>query len=123
MIKLIFCLRRLPHMTQEEFQAYWHGTHAALVRQHAPTLHIRRYEQSHTFFDTRIAAPVDARGIAVPPYDGVAELYWDSIEDVVAAGATKEGRAAGRALIEDERRFIDLSASPLFWSRVFSILD
>jgi hypothetical protein len=32
---------------------------------------------------------------------------------LTAAGATPEGRAAGRRLLEDERRFIDLAGSPL----------
>jgi hypothetical protein len=47
-------------------------------------------------------------------YDGVAELWFDSLEALAAAGATPEGRAAGRRLLEDERRFIDLARSPVW---------
>ena len=43
MIKLTFCLVRLPHLSREEFQAYWRGTHAPLVASVAGTLKIRRY--------------------------------------------------------------------------------
>ena len=39
-----------------------------------------------------------------------AQLEWD----LDAALATPEGQEAGRALLADERRFIDLENSPLF---------
>jgi hypothetical protein len=48
-------------------------------------------------------------------YDGVAELWWDSLEDIAAATATPAGVEAGRELLEDERKFIDLKRSPLFF--------
>ena len=47
-------------------------------------------------------------------YDGVAELWWDSMEDLARAQEDPAGRQAGRELLEDERRFIDLARSPLF---------
>ena len=31
MIKLVFCLRRQPHLSREEFQRYWRECHAPLV--------------------------------------------------------------------------------------------
>lgn len=115
MIKLVFCLRRLPEMTREEFQRYWREVHAPLVREAAPLLNIRRYVQSHSVDDPRIAPAVDARGCGVPPYDGVAELWWDSVEDIIAAGATREGRAVGRRLLTDEANFIAAKESALFY--------
>ena len=48
MIKLSFCLRRLPQLSREEFQRYWFDTHGPLVRKHAEALRIRRYVQTHT---------------------------------------------------------------------------
>jgi hypothetical protein len=47
-------------------------------------------------------------------YDGVAELWWDSIDDVLGS-PSPERQAAGLALLEDERKFIDLSRSPLWF--------
>jgi len=49
-------------------------------------------------------------------FDGVAELWWDSVEDLVEAMSTSEGRTAGQALRRDEETFIDLPNSPLFFS-------
>ncbi|WP_066774963.1 EthD domain-containing protein [Sphingomonas sp. CCH5-D11] len=117
MIKMIFCLRRRAELSPAAFQAYWRDRHAPLVAEVAPLLRIRRYVQSHSFEDPQLAGPVAARGAIVPHYDGVAELYWDSIEDLTAVNDSKEAREAGRRLLEDERNFIDLSQSPLFWVR------
>jgi uncharacterized protein (TIGR02118 family) len=114
MIKLVFTLRRLENMTREEFQRYWREQHAPLVKSHAETLRIRRYVQTHardTDLDQLIST---SRGSEPSFYDGVAELWWDSVEDLVAAYSTEAGQAAGAALLEDEQRFIDLARSPLW---------
>ena len=75
MIKLTFCLRRLPHLSREEFQRYWRETHAPLVRAAAPALRVRRYVQSHTL--PHGLNETLRRGRGTPePYDGVAELWW-----------------------------------------------
>lgn len=121
MIKLSFCLRRLPELTREQFQDYWLDRHAPLVREVAPALRIRRYVQSHTADIASISAAVEARG-GTPAYDGVAELWWDSVKDIVAVGETKEGRDAGRRLLADERNFIDLAQSSIFYVREHAII-
>ena len=113
MVKLVFCLRRLPHLSRAEFQRYWLEQHGPLVRSHAATLHIRRYVQTHTD-DLPLTDALRATRGAPEPYDGVAELWWDSADALAAATASDAGRQAGLALLEDERRFIDLAQSPLF---------
>ncbi len=113
MTKLVFCLRRLPHLSRDEFQRYWYDRHAPLVRSHAAVLRIRRYVQTHTSSHPLNDALQASRG-GPEAFDGVAELWWDSPDDLAAATATPEGQAAGAALLEDERKFIDLERSPLF---------
>ena len=113
MIKLVFCLHRLPHLSREEFQRYWYEQHAPLVRSHSATLGIRRYVQTHTL-DSPLNDVLQASRGGPEAYDGVAELWWDSAEALAAATATPEGQVAGQALLADERTFIDLARSPLF---------
>jgi uncharacterized protein (TIGR02118 family) len=113
MVKLVFLLRRLPSLTQAEFQRYWRETHGPLVRRHAGVLRIRRYVQTHALDTPYNEALRATRGTAAP-YDGVAELWWDSVDELAAATGTADGRAAGMALLEDERRFIDHAASSMF---------
>jgi uncharacterized protein (TIGR02118 family) len=114
MLKLTFCLIRLPHLSREAFQDYWVNTHGPLVASVAQALQIRRYVQTHSYPAEASAALAASRG-APADYDGVAELWFDSLEAVVANGERPEARAAGALLLEDERRFIDLSKSPLWW--------
>jgi uncharacterized protein (TIGR02118 family) len=113
MVKLVFALRRVPEMSREEFQRYWLDIHGPLVRSHAETLGIRRYVQVHTQ-----ASPsqelLRASRRAPEEFDGVAELWFDSVDAVVAATSTPEGTAASIELLEDERCFIDHANSPLW---------
>jgi uncharacterized protein (TIGR02118 family) len=116
MIKLAFCLHRLPQLSREEFQRYWHERHAPLVAKNRQALRIRRYVQLHAATTPFNDAIREGRG-APAGYDGVAELWWESLNDIQAATTTPEGQAAGLELLEDERKFIDLSRSPLFFGQ------
>jgi uncharacterized protein (TIGR02118 family) len=97
-IKLVFSLRRRPEMSREDFQAYWRDQHAPLVASHAKTLRIRRYVQTHARASDVAAAQSAARSSQPDFYDGQAELWWDSLEDVLAAASSEEGRQAALEL-------------------------
>ncbi len=122
MIKLVYCLRRLPHLSREEFQRYWRETHGPLVRERAQALRIRRYVQVHTLESPTNDALRRSRG-GVEPYHRVAELWYESAEDLAAAAASPEGRKAGEELLEDERRFIDLERSALWIAQEHPIVE
>jgi uncharacterized protein (TIGR02118 family) len=112
MIKLTFALVRAPHLSREAFQRYWLETHAPLVASVKDVLRIRRYVQLHSLPDDVSASLRQVRG-GPEGFDGVAQLWWDSFEDL--ATADPAAAEAGRVLLEDERRFIDLAKSPLWW--------
>lgn len=114
MIKLTFCLTRLPHLSREAFQAHWFDVHGPLVASVAETLMIRRYVQTHSR-PAAVSAPLRASREAPPEYDGVAELWYDDLDALITNGQRPEARAAAALLLADERRFIDLSRSPLWW--------
>ncbi|MFC3067747.1 EthD domain-containing protein [Phenylobacterium soli] len=114
MIKLTFCLTRLPHLSREEFQDYWLNKHGPLVASVAETLQIRRYAQLHSAGPELSAGIRESRN-APPEYDGVAELWFDSLEAIIANGQKSEAQKAGALLLEDEKKFIDLEKSPLWW--------
>lgn len=48
MVYLIFCPRRLPHLSRAEVQRHWRETQAPLVKQHAGALGVKGYMQVHT---------------------------------------------------------------------------
>jgi len=113
MVKLTFCLRRLPHLSREQFQKYWLETHGPLVRERASSIGVLRYVQLHTGYDELNAGLRASRG-GPDAYDGVAELWFDSADAIGAKLSTEAGRRAAAELLEDERRFIDLANSPLW---------
>jgi len=103
-------------MTLDEFQKYWRENHGPLVAKHAMTLDILRYVQVHTLDDPLNEALPGERGTMLSPYDGVAELWWAREEDLLTAFESSEGQAAANELLEDEKKFIDLANSPLWFA-------
>ena len=116
MLKLTFCLRRLPTLSLAEFQDYWLNKHGPLVRSLQPALGMVRYVQLHRLPGDLADGMRRVRG-APEPYDGVAELWGESEETYRAARRNPEAREAGRELLADEAKFIDLPRSPLWLSR------
>jgi uncharacterized protein (TIGR02118 family) len=122
MIKLVFMVRRREGMTREEFQRYWKEEHAELVKRHGELLRIRRYVQTHARDTDLDDALAGSRGSEPRQFDGVAELWWDSIEDLMQAATTPEGQTAQHALLEDERRFIDVANSPIWLGEEITVI-
>ncbi len=114
MIKLTFCLVRLPHLSREQFQDYWWNTHGPLVASVREVLRIRRYVQLHSWPEAEQEAARRSRN-APAEFDGVAQLWWDSADALAASGTDPRAPEAAAMLLEDERRFIDLPRSPLWW--------
>jgi uncharacterized protein (TIGR02118 family) len=113
MIKLVYCLRRLPALSFERFSHYWSNEHAALVRRHAAALGIFRYVQCHATAHEANSELRINRNLH-EPFDGVAEIYFESLEALAKANLSDEARAAQDQLVADEDRFIDRSRSSLF---------
>jgi uncharacterized protein (TIGR02118 family) len=99
MVKLIICATRKPGMSHEEFSKYWRETHGPLVKSVTEfSRHIRRYVQCHL---VNTAVPFGIAG----EYDGIAELWFDSVESAAAAFQEPKYLEIIRA---DERKFADL---------------
>src|SRR5437879_2092832 len=79
MVKLIICAKRKTWMTRKEFDAYWQNQHGPLVKSVPEFMrHVRKYVQCHIVENS---VPL---GVAAP-YDGVAELWFDSAEEIAQA--------------------------------------
>jgi len=113
MVKLTFCLRRLPHLSRAEFQKYWLESHGPLVRERAAAIGMVRYVQLHTAHDEANRMLRASRG-GPEAFDGVAELWFESVEAMGAGMADETGRRAAAELLADEKKFIDLERSPLW---------
>jgi EthD domain len=116
MIKIAFCLRRLSRLTHEEFLRYWYETHAPLVQKYKKVLRIVRYTQFHPDL-SGLSDRLRVFRNSPEPFDGIAEIWYESHEALASLGKDPEARKASRELLEDEKRFVDLSQSPI-WAGV-----
>jgi len=108
MVKLVYCITKKAGLRDEEFFRYWKGIHGPIgVR--IPGL--RRLVQSH-----RVTVPGDSHQ---PDYDGMAELWFDDVEALLAARQSPEWKAS----TEDEVNFIDHRKTAYFVSEEQIILD
>lgn len=89
MIKIVAMIRKKPQLSREQFLAYWNGEHPAYVRE-LPG--IRRYRQNPAIVHHKEWA-----------FDGMAELWFDSVKDVAIAYAGPEAEA----LTRHEEHFLD----------------
>ncbi len=105
MVKMTICLRRRPEVTPEAFREYWRDIHAPLIVRHAATLGIKRYVQVYAIE----AAPTGGRPQG---FDGIGEVWIESVEAFRAALATPQGAMVGREIGETDAFLTDLSRSP-----------
>ena len=86
MIKVIALLKRKPGISKEDFAQRWLYEHTKLSSK-LPGL--RGYR-------INIATPYQPSGTDIEPiYDGTAELWWDSFEEMDASFASEIGVIAG----------------------------
>ena len=107
MIKVVYCIRRKPDMSVEEFRKYWLETHAEFGKR-IPG--VKRYIQVHAFEGE--LAEMMAGGHPAgknEPFDGVAELWFEE-EDLKKLPGTEGALAA----LQDEANFIDFERSTIF---------
>jgi uncharacterized protein (TIGR02118 family) len=122
MIKLVFVIRRRKELSPEEFHRYWLEEHGPLARKLLESLGARRYVQTHTLDTDLNARLAGARGTDAA-YDGLAEVWWDSLDALLAAAGSEAGQSANETLIEDEARFIDFGRSSFFITEEHAILE
>ena len=108
MIKLVYCVNRKPGLSDEDFFHYWEHEHAPIG---ARIPGLRKLIQSHS-----VTVPGDARS---PDYDGMAELWFDDVDALLAARQSPQWRAS----TEDEENFIDYTRVAYFVSEEHVILD
>jgi uncharacterized protein (TIGR02118 family) len=116
MIVITFLVRRRPDVPNVEFHRYWREEHGPLVASHASALGIRRYSQLHALDSPIGNAVAQSRGCEPTSWDGIALVWFDDEAALVAGAGSPEGQAAGTALLEDERRFLDLPRCQIFLS-------
>ena len=110
MIKLVYCISKKQGLTDQEFFAYWKNVHGPIG---ARIPQLRKLVQSH-----RLTIPGDKR-FPEPQYDGMAELWFDDAQALLAARQSPAWDASHR----DEANFIDPDKVAYFVAEEHIILD
>lgn len=121
-LKVTYLLARRADLSPSACHATWLDDHGPLVASFAEPLRMAKYVQSHTIAP-ELNAGFQASRTYEPPLDGITEVWVNSLADLEASGATEAGRRAGAALVEDERRFVQMEASRCFLTREHLIFD
>ena len=118
MIKISYLMRRLPHLSLQEFQDYWSTKHPSAVPPEAMgVLGIKRYVQVLTLDTPARDLVIGPRTGLVEPFDGIAELWVESLETLDRDWSTDAAKAVVQAFFEDEQNFIDWSRSTILLSK------
>jgi uncharacterized protein (TIGR02118 family) len=80
MMKVIVVLQRKEGMSRDEFRHYWRDVHGAIG---ARMPGVRKYVQNHATNDGA-------------PFDGIAEMWFDSPEGMQAAFTSEAAQEAAR---------------------------
>jgi uncharacterized protein (TIGR02118 family) len=122
MIKLVYAVAARTDVEPAEFHRYWLEDHGPKVRSVAEAIGALRYVQSHTL-DTPINQAMTESRKMPGGYDGITEVWFESLDAIQRAIATPEGADAMRLLVEDEQTFIDMSRSTIFMTEEHEIFD
>ncbi|NNF05115.1 MAG: EthD domain-containing protein [Candidatus Eisenbacteria bacterium] len=113
MVKFVMCLTRHPKMSRAEFLEYWEHKHGPFFMSNAEVMGAKKYVQSQTI-DTPLNEGLrESRGM-LPEFDGVAEVWFESEEALMAGMSSPEGQKLAAALLEDEGNFVDHAKSSAF---------
>jgi EthD domain len=123
MIKLVYVVRKRGDVSEKDFHEYWLKKHGPLVRGFAKSMRAKKYVQSHTVFEDAGAQIRATRPKMKETYDGITEVWWDTLEDFSSGGDPAERANAARALLEDESKFIDFERSSIFLTEEHEIFD
>lgn len=127
MIKFVYCIRKKADLSDAEFHTFWRDVHGPFIRNLAKTLRATKYVQSHTLNTPINAEIAKSRGLEPAPYDGITEIWWESMEDFLAAVSTPEGQEAAKQYIADptvgEINFVDFAQSRAFLTEEHTVFD
>lgn len=107
LVKVSCFVSRRPDRTHAEFEQYWTHVHARMLDKPMPgTPKVHRYVQLH---------PVrgDLNGLTTAPYDGVAEIWFGTLDEAVRALTSEHYKTV---IAKDEEQFLDRSKTVFLFS-------
>ena len=118
MFKITMLVKKKAGLSDDEFRARWQA-HSAKVLTFREALRIRHYAKT---LPLRSDQPATLRDTLPFAWDAMGELWYDSQADCNAARESAAGQAALAVLREDEKTFVDLAQSVLWFGEEIRVL-
>jgi uncharacterized protein (TIGR02118 family) len=113
MLKVNILVSRRADFTLDAFSSYWKEKHGPLFsNQPEVKQHVRKYAQAHTGQTT-------PDGWAVPPFDGIAEIWFDDMAGFLAVFASKTYE---EVIKPDEMKFVDRRKALFMFSEIVPMI-
>lgn len=107
LLKVSCFLTRRPDLSHDEFHRYWTEVHTPMLAKPMPGApRVYRYVQLHPI-------PDHVPALQTAPYDGVAEIWFDSLEDAAAMFTSDHYNTV---VAKDEENFLDRSKTTFLYS-------
>lgn len=107
LLKVSCFLTRRADQTHEKFFSYWTEKHTPMLAKPQPGApKVHRYIQLHPTADT-------VPGLRTASYDGVAEIWFDKLEDAAAMFTSDHYNSV---VAKDEENFLDRSKTTFLYS-------
>jgi len=103
MIKIVRFVKKRKDLTMEEFKNYWLTKHRELEKMVVEKTPVRKITASF--------ATGELKGGKELPFDGLAEIYFDSAEDMQAFYQSDFHKTG--VMRKDELNFVDMDADPV----------
>ena len=117
MVKISYLVQRLPLLTREEFQSYWSEKHPQAAPADAfSTLGVIRYVQVLPLETAARSLVIGPRTGLVEPFDGIAELWFESEEALARDWSTDQAKAYVNIFFDVEKNLIDWKGSTILVS-------
>lgn len=113
LLKVSCLLTRRADLSHDEFHRYWTETHTPMLAKPmpgAPTVH--RYVQLSPI-------PENVPALHTAPYDGVAEIWFDSLADAAAMFTSDHYNTV---VAQDEENFLDRSKTVFLYAHEKTII-
>ena len=115
MIKCFLLIHRAPHLSLDEFICRWAGRHAELAVNASGFMGMKRYVQNHGRTHPISQEFQTARGCLLGNYDGIAEAWFASFEEMARVAGTAPADVM-RTILQDEGEIFDLPKCVLWFA-------
>ena len=116
MIRYIYCVRKRPDISLEDFRQQWNSpTYKALLKRLADYYQAARYSRNLSLKIEMGETLVNENGLS-EPYDVTIELFWDSANKLPELYDSEEAQKLTHELREIQQQFIDTNNSTLFFT-------